>query len=103
MWRVIAIRAASIWRLVTYAGVSAWMPYSPNDTSVPPVAWPERPGWCCLRYLTLRGMSITPALLLPRGPRYGGRAGDDGRRGRHGRHDHGTSARWPARARAPCW
>src|SRR3978361_2138125 len=65
MWRVIAIRAASIWRLVTYAGVIAWMPYSPNETLVPPVAWPVRPGWCCLRCLTLRGISITkPQLLL---------------------------------------
>src|SRR6478735_4658464 len=35
------------------------MPNSPKLTFVPPVAWPERPGWCCLRCLTLRGMSIT--------------------------------------------
>src|SRR6187402_3362502 len=65
MWRVIAIRAASIWRLVTYAGVIAWMPNSPKLTFVPPVAWPLRPGWCCLRCLTLRGINIVmPQLLL---------------------------------------
>src|SRR5215472_7340599 len=55
---VIAIRAASICRFVTYACSSAWMPYSPNDTLVPPVALPCRSGRCCLRCLTLRGMSI---------------------------------------------
>ena len=32
MWRVMAIRAASICRLVTYAGSTAWMPQSPNAT-----------------------------------------------------------------------
>src|SRR5674476_1091098 len=57
MWRVIAIRAASICRFVTYAGARAWMPYSPNEISVPPVAAPERPGWCCLRCFSLRGIS----------------------------------------------
>src|SRR5437764_15315203 len=63
MWRVIAIRADSIWRLVTYAGSSAWMPYSPNTTLVPPLAAPERLGWCCLRCLTLRGISMTQPSL----------------------------------------
>src|SRR4029453_6919041 len=46
MWRVIAIRAASIWRLVTYAGSRAWMPYSPNTTRLPPLLLPWRSGWC---------------------------------------------------------
>src|SRR5665811_1973236 len=78
MWRVIAIRAASIWRLVTYAGVIAWMPYSPNETLVPPVAWPVRPGWCCLRCLTLRGISIImPQLLLQPCLLYTSDAADD--------------------------
>src|SRR5215469_13851159 len=58
MCRVIAIRAASICRLVTYACSSAWMPYSPKATLVPPVALPCRSGRCCLRCLVLRGMSI---------------------------------------------
>src|SRR6185437_9025182 len=58
MCRVIAIRAASIWRFVTYACSMAWMPYSPNATRVPPVAAPVRCGRCCLRCATLRGISI---------------------------------------------
>src|SRR3954451_734375 len=69
MCRVIAIRADSICRFVTYAGSSAWMPNSPNVTAVPPLAAPLRPGWCCLRCLTLRGMSISSALLGGRGVR----------------------------------
>src|SRR5580658_857761 len=68
MCRVIAIRAASICRLVTYACSRAWIPYSPNDTWVPPVALPVRCGRCCLRCLTLRGMSMSSAFLA------GGRA-----------------------------
>src|SRR5579864_4516525 len=70
MCRVMAIRAASICRLVTYACSRAWIPYSPNDTWVPPVALPVRCGRCCLRCLTLRGMSIASALLA-RGRRVG--------------------------------
>src|SRR5580693_6363376 len=66
--RVMAIRAASICRLVTYACSRAWIPYSPNDTWVPPVALPVRCGRCCLRCLTLRGMSMSSAFLA------GGRA-----------------------------
>src|SRR5260370_13139749 len=65
MCRVIAIRAASIWRLVTYACSTAWMPYSPNATRVPPEAAPVRCGRCCLRCATLRGISICS--LLPGG------------------------------------
>src|SRR5580693_9673724 len=61
--RVMAIRAASICRLVTYACSRAWIPYSPNDTWVPPVALPVRCGRCCLRCLTLRGMSMSSAFL----------------------------------------
>src|SRR3712207_6013363 len=58
MCRVIAIRADSICRLVTYAGSRAWMAYSPKLMAVPPLARPERLGWCCLRCLTRRGVSI---------------------------------------------
>src|SRR5919107_1759547 len=57
MWRVMAIRADSICRFVTYAGSSAWMAYSPKLICVPPLARPERLGWCCLRCLTRRGIS----------------------------------------------
>src|ERR1700753_3386223 len=39
------------------------MPNSPNDTRVPPVAMPVRCGRCCLRCLTLRGISMSSALL----------------------------------------
>src|SRR6266545_2053557 len=58
--RVMAIRADSICRLVTYAGSSAWMPKSPNATRVPPFAEPCRSGWCGLRkpFGGLRGISI---------------------------------------------
>ena len=34
------------------------MPNSPNATPVPPLAAPWRSGWCCLRCLTLRGISM---------------------------------------------
>src|SRR5437763_8736632 len=71
MWRMIAIRADSICRLVTYAGSKAWMPYSPKTTLVPPLAAPDRPGWCCLRCLTRRGISIGSALLGCGGCRLG--------------------------------
>src|SRR5262245_14217802 len=58
MWRVMAIRAASIWRAVIHPGSSAWMPNSPKLTSVPPLATPVmRPRWC-LRCATLRGINI---------------------------------------------
>src|ERR1700743_3086032 len=63
MCRVMAIRAASICRLVTYACSSAWIPYSPKFTWVPPVALPVRCGRCCFLCLTLRGMSMSSALL----------------------------------------
>src|SRR6476661_801448 len=59
MCRLMAIRADSICRLVTYACSSAWMPYSPKLTDVPPLAMPRCLGWCCLRCLTLRGINMT--------------------------------------------
>src|SRR4051794_41933937 len=61
-----AIRAASIWRLVSQPASSALRPYSPNCTFV----WPrENPGLrprCCLRCLTRFGESIYRP--PPRGP-----------------------------------
>src|SRR5919202_677576 len=68
MCRVIAIRADSIWRLVTYAGSRAWMAKSPKLIAVPPLAAPDRLGWCCLRCLTRRGISMVSGLrVLGRG------------------------------------
>src|SRR3954469_13825445 len=64
MWRVMAIRADSIWRLVTYAGSGAWMANSPKLIAVPPLALPERLGWCCLRCLTRRGISMASGPLF---------------------------------------
>src|SRR5262245_581419 len=59
MWRVMAIRAASIWRAEIHPGSSAWMPYSPKSSSVAPLAWPcMRPRWC-LRCATLRGINMS--------------------------------------------
>src|SRR5919112_161525 len=75
MWRVMAIRADSICRLVTYAGSRAWMAYSPKLISVPPLALPVRLGGCCLRCLTRRGMSMAS------GPLFRSRCRGVGRRG----------------------
>src|SRR5262245_53516720 len=59
MWRVMAIRAASIWRAEIHPGSRAWMPYSPKSSSVAPLAWPcMRPRWC-LRCATLRGINMS--------------------------------------------
>src|SRR5258706_7361842 len=59
-----ATRAASIWRAVIHPGSRAWMPYSPNTTSVPPFDGPLVRPRCVLRCLTLRGINIS---RLPRG------------------------------------
>src|SRR5919199_2777644 len=67
---VMAIRAASICRLVIHAGSSDWRPYSPKATDVPPLARPRRCGRCCLRCFTRLGMSIGFLSLL--GPGGGG-------------------------------
>src|SRR5437868_4072105 len=72
MCRVMAIRAASICRLVTYADSRAIRPYSPNVTRVPPLAAPDRLGWCCLRCLTRLGMSIGSGLRSGLARRRGG-------------------------------
>src|SRR5881394_1695628 len=57
--RVIAIRAASIWRLVSHPASSAFKPYSPNCTLVCPREKPCRRPRCTLRYLTRLGASIS--------------------------------------------
>src|SRR5207302_9868902 len=66
--RVIAIRAASIWRLVTHPCSIALRPYSPNCTRVPPLAMPRRRPRCGLRNLVRFGSSTTRR--LPQGPRH---------------------------------
>src|SRR5215211_1041150 len=56
--RVIATRAASIWRFVIQPRSSAFSPYSPNATCWPPFVFPRmRPRWT-LRCLTRFGISI---------------------------------------------
>src|SRR5687767_12269870 len=64
--RVSATRAASIWRLVTQPGSSAFSPYSPKASDEPRWALPRMlPRWA-LRYLTRLGISMTSPLGLRR-------------------------------------
>src|SRR4029078_6842628 len=58
MKRVIATRAASIWRSVNQQGSSAFRPKSPNDTSDPRHALPAMAPRGGLRYLTFFGINI---------------------------------------------
>src|SRR3989442_15664022 len=58
MWRVIARRAASIWRAVSRPRPVALSPYSPKLTLLPTVATPLLRPFCILRYLSLAGCSI---------------------------------------------
>src|SRR5206468_12251191 len=60
--RVIAIRAASICRLVSQPASSDLSPYSPNCTLVCPRDSPARRPRCCLRNLTRLGESISAHL-----------------------------------------
>src|SRR5436190_1068581 len=78
MWRVIARRAASIWRAVRRPRVVALSPYSPNDTLAPTVASPLLRPFCSLRYFLLAGCSILHSCAARPLRRFGGR----GRRGR---------------------
>src|SRR5689334_474870 len=59
MWRVIAIRAASIWRSVIQAGSKLLSPYSPKLISLPRVATPVMRPRICFRCLTFFGINIT--------------------------------------------
>src|SRR5215203_5839851 len=56
--RVIATRAASIWRLVIQPRSSAFSPYSPNATWAPPFVLPRMRPRMTLRCLTRFGISI---------------------------------------------
>src|SRR5512143_1390948 len=58
MWRVIARRAASIWRAVRRPRPVAFSPYSPKETFWPTVATPLLRPFCSLRYFRLAGCSI---------------------------------------------
>src|SRR5687767_3741294 len=58
MWRVIARRAASIWRAVRRPRPMALSPYSPKDTLAPLVATPLLRPFCSLRYFLLAGCSM---------------------------------------------
>src|SRR3954466_15579863 len=53
--RVMAIRAASIWRLVIHPRSSAFRQYSPYSIYDPPLALPAMRPRCCLRCLTRFG------------------------------------------------
>src|SRR5687767_6800575 len=63
--RVIAIRAASICRLDTQPASSAFRPYSPNCTVVPPFASPAMRPRCCLRCLTRFGINMVRSAPVP--------------------------------------
>src|SRR5258708_2507360 len=58
MWRVMAGRAASIWRAVRRPRVVAFRPYSLKETLAPRVATPLLRPFCSLRYLRLAGCSM---------------------------------------------
>src|SRR5688572_23156180 len=64
------------------------MANSPKLIAAPPLALPPRSGWCCLRCLTRRGMSMVSALRLLVGRRLGRGGLDSGGLG-HGRLDSG--------------
>src|SRR5476649_2393263 len=73
MWRVIARRAASIWRAVSLPLPIAFRPYSPKLTLAPRVATPLLRPFCSLRYFLLAGCSMlySCASFLGRGFRRG--------------------------------
>src|SRR5688572_26199683 len=60
--RVIAMRAASIWRAVTHPGSKTWRPMSPNASVPPRYAFPRIRPRCCLRYLTFDGINMNELL-----------------------------------------
>src|SRR5437867_282336 len=65
MWRVIARRAASIWRAVSRPRPIAFRPYSPKLTLAPTVATPLLRPFCSLRYFLLAGCNIFYSCTLP--------------------------------------
>src|SRR3954454_1347017 len=62
MKRVMAIRAALVWRFVTQPHSSAFNPNSPNESEEPRHALPVIRPRCCFRNLTFFGINI--ALLF---------------------------------------
>src|SRR3990167_7303746 len=58
IWRVIARRAASIWRAVNLPRATAFRPNSPKLTLLPRVAMPVLRPFCSLRYFLLAGCSM---------------------------------------------
>src|SRR5690606_15759949 len=64
MWRLIARRAASIWRAVRRPRPVAFKPYSPNDTCAPRVARPVLRPLCSLRYFLREGCNMVILLRL---------------------------------------
>src|SRR5208282_2540535 len=64
MCRVIARRAASIWRAVKRPRPTALSPYSPKLTLAPTVATPLLRPFCSLRYFLLAGCSILHSCTL---------------------------------------
>src|SRR5690606_26967573 len=75
MWRVIARRAASIWRAVIRSGSMALRPYEPKLSAVPPLALPWMRPLKALRNLVFFGCSMVLTQLS--GPKINER---DGRR-----------------------
>src|SRR5450755_4374949 len=65
MCRVMARRAASIWRAVRRPRPIAFSPYSPKLTLAPTVATPLLRPFCSLRYFRLAGCSIFHSRRLP--------------------------------------
>src|SRR5215469_16687023 len=64
MWRVMALRAASICRAVRRPRVTAFRPYSPKLTLAPTVATPLLRPFCSFRYFLLAGCSILRSCTL---------------------------------------
>src|SRR5216683_1393877 len=58
MWRVMARRAASIWRAETRPGSAALRPKEPKFSVVPPLARPWMRPLCPLRYFVRFGLSM---------------------------------------------
>src|SRR6187397_22486 len=65
MWRVIARRAASIWRAVIRSGSMVFRPKAPKLSSVPPLALPWIRPLKALRNLVRLGCSISYTFRLP--------------------------------------
>ena len=64
MWRVIARRAASIWRAVIRSGSIALRPKAPKLSSVPPLALPWMRPLKALRNLVRLGCSMCLSFAL---------------------------------------